>query len=512
MSKKIFIICLTILTITILLTGCGKEPLSSNDNNNEIKIARRLDATNLDPVATNDNTSIWTLSLITEGLVKTSDDGKKLEPNLASSWDISDDKTTYTFHLIPDLKFSDGSPVKGSDWIFSFNRAKNAEENFWKFAVENIDSITAPDDQTLVVKLKKANSSTLSFLSMFNLSVQSEANYQTNKDLYASNGPMGTGPYYLKEHVKDEYISLEKNPYYRQKDTIKTDKLKFITVPDDNSRIMQLQGGDVDIITDVPYENMENLKQDNNIITQGINSTSNKYLILNTTDPILSNPKVRQALAMATDKKQLVDMVLKGYGEEAVSYMPKNGLYWDDSITPLKYDPEAAKSLLTEAGYPDGFTLQFLIRSGNSSYEQIATIIKDQWEKIGVKVNLVPMETAALLEQEKSMKHQVLIGQWTDDLLDPSQLSNYFWNFNVSKGFYTGYNNPAATALFTQSLTELDDQKRAQLYDQLQNIFYNEVPAINLYHEQFTVAMNKNIKGFVQTPLGAYQFNNLVKQ
>ncbi|MBP2650558.1 MAG: putative transporter component [Firmicutes bacterium] len=504
--KKAVSLFLCIVLFGVFLAGCGKNESAVS----QIVIARNLDITDLDPTSTNDNTSIWTLSLLLEGLVKASDDGKKIEPSLAKSWEISSDGLTYTFHLIPNLKFSDGTPVKGEDWVFSFERAKNTAEKYWKFAAENITEVTAPDDQTLVVKIKEPNASTLSYFSMFNMTVQSKAAYE-KAGSYAEKGPIGTGPYYVKEWVKDNYLLLEKNPYYHAQGEPKTAQIKFVVVPDDNARVMQLQSGAVDIITDVPYSSMATLKNANDIQTMGIPSTSDRYLVFNTTDPILGNAKVRQALLYATNKQDIVNMVLNGYGEAAISYMPKNGLFWNDQIQPAPYDVEKAKALLKDAGYPNGFEVEILVRSGNAVFEQIATIIKEQWAKAGVKVNLVSLDTASLLERQNNMKHQIVIGSWTDDLLDPSQLGSYFWDYKVSKSFYTGYQNQTASAIFKQACIELDDNKRADMYKTLQKILYDDSPVINLYHSEFPVALKKNIQGFVQTPLGAYRFDNLVK-
>lgn len=504
--KKTISMLLCIVLFGVFLAGCGKSETAVS----QISIARNLDVADLDPISANDNTSVWTFSLLLEGLVKASDDGKKIEPSLAKSWDISTDGLTYTFHLLPDLKFSDGTPVKGEDWIFSFERAKNASEKYWKFAAENIADIKAPDDKTLVITLKAPNASTLSYFSMFNMAVQSKAAFEKTGS-YAEKGPIGTGPYFVKEWVKDKYLLLEKNPNYHVQGEPKTDQIKFVVVPDDDARVMQLQAGEVDVITDVPYSSMSNLKNAKDIQAVGLPSTSNRYLVFNTTDMILNNPKVRQALVYATNKQELVNMVLNGYGEVATSYMPKNGLFWNDQIQAVPYDAAKAKELLAAAGYPDGFEVELLVRSGNAVFEQIATIIKEQWARAGVKVNLVSLDTASLLDRQNNMKHQIVIGSWTDDLLDPSQLGSYFLDYKVSKGFYTGYQNAAASALFKQACIELDDNKRADMYKTLQKNLYDDVPVINLYHSEFPVAMRSNIQGFAQTPLGAYRFNNLVK-
>lgn len=505
-----------ILTLTIMLsffTGCGTSSTQKSSTQSvasQIVIGRASECDSLDPNVLNDNTSVWTLSLMLEGLVKTNDDGTKIVPDLAKNWNISKDGLVYTFHLIPNLKFSDGSKVTKDDWLFTFQRAMSVADSYWSFATKNIDKVEAPNDNTVIITLKAPSASTLANLTMFNLAVQSKKYYE-KVGSYANTAPMGTGEYSLKTWKKDDYMLLTKNNYYYKAGLPKTKELKFKVVADDDSRVMQLKSKNLDVITDVPFSSMNTLKSESGIKTIGIQSTGNRYLILNTTDPILSNKKIRQALLYATDKSELVKAMLYGYGQQAVSYMPKGGLDWNNQIVPAKYNTKKAKELLKEAGYANGFNIEFLVKSGNQEYQQIATIVKEQWAKIGVNVNIVSLEKASLLEKEYAMKHQVLIGTWSDDLPDPGELGDYFWNYDVSKGFYTGYKNSNASDIYEKTKTELNNNKRKDLFFQLQKTVYDDSPIINLYHPDITVATTDYIKGFSQTPLGKYSFDNLVK-
>ena len=121
------------------------------------------------------------------------------------------------------------------------------------------------------------------------------------------------------------------------------------------------------------------------------------------------------------------------------------------------------------------------------------------------------MDQAALYDDEYAMKHEMVFGSWSDDIADPSQLGAYWWDFDASQCFFTGYQNADAEKIFQKSQTEMDDSAREQLYDQLQQIFYDDVVAINMYHAEATVAMSDSIQGYVQTPLYAYRFDNMIK-
>lgn len=478
----------------------------------EIKYARASDVTNLDPVLVSYTADIQIINMICEELVTTDDEGKNIISGLAESWEVSDDGLTYTFHIIPDLKFSDGTDVTADDWAFSFERAMTTDESSWAFSVSNIESVEAPDDDTVVIKQKEATSNLLSNLSCFNVALQSKAHYEaTNEYTDAGSYPIGTGSYCISDWQTEDHISLTANPYFHG-DAPKTEKITFLTVADDNARMMMLKSGDADIISDVPYSNMEELNNTDGLITAGIESTGNKYIILNeASNKALANKEVRQALLYATDKQTIVDMVLYGYGKTAVSFMPKNGLYWNSEITPVTYDVEKAKELLADAGYADGFDLEVLVPSGNDTYNQIATILKDMWGQIGVNMTITSLDQAAVYDKEYAMEHEMLFGSWSDDIADPSQLGAYWWDYDASQCFFTGYDNKEAQDIFEKSVYELDDSARQDLYYQLQQIFYDDVVAINMYHAESTVAMSDSVQGYVQTPLNVYRFDSLIK-
>ncbi len=475
----------------------------------EIVIAKQRDGYRFDPTTVDDNGAVWLYDLYLEGLVKPSDDGTEIVPCLAKDWTLSEDGLTYTFNLLQNIKLADGTDVTIDDWKFTFERAKAGTEGSWAFAAADIESVSSPAENVLEVKLSQPNAAMLSNFSNFNMCVQSKAYFDKNG--YDNNAPMGTGPYYVTKWAKEEEVVFEKNPNYHVPDEPKTNKLTVKIVPDDESRVMQLQAGEVDIICDVPFSSMQVLDATSGIKTSSLPSMSNRYLVFNVRDEILGNDKVREALKYGTNKQEIVDMVLYGHGEPAVSFMPKGGLFYNDKITPVEYDVEKAKQLLADAGYPDGFELEFFVRSGNAVFEQIATIVKDQWSKLGINVTLTTLETATLLDLQYAGKFQVLVGSWTDDIPDPVSLSEYIFSYESSEGFTSGYHNEEAEKLFNDSQLQLDQNEREQSYFKLQEIFYDDAPLINLYHQNLCCAMKDNIDGFVQIPLGKYRFNNIVK-
>ena len=490
----------------------ASDAASASNTTELVTVGRPADSDNLDPVTCVGNTNIFIFNLIVEGLVKTSDDGMSIEPCLATDWDISDDGLTYTFHLLDNLKFSDGSAVTAQDWEWTFQRAIETEESNWHSAVENIDTVECPDDTTVVVTTKQSAASTLACLCIFELGVQSKAYYdKVGAEQYKS-GIIGTGPFMLKEWKKGEYLSLEANPYYREEGLPLANQVDFKVVADDNARTIQLQGGDIDAATEMPFSTLKQLESDASCQPHADASTITRFLALNTENEFLSDQKVRQALTKATDPQEIVDMVLYGYGQTIGSIFSPTSEYCDATLKPNTPDVEGAKKLLEEAGHKDGFELKILIHGGNQQEQQVATILQSQWSKIGVSLVQDEAEATSYKERMYSMDFDLLIDMWSDDIHDPTPFMQFVFDFDSASGFDTNFRQPDDVAkLNEQADVESDVEKRKELYAQMQQAFAEQAIWIPLYSSPFQNAVREEVSGFVQTPLGNYRFERLTK-
>ncbi|AEF84911.1 putative ABC transporter component [Treponema primitia ZAS-2] len=467
----------------------------------------------LDPVH-EDGTILWIIELAFEGLVdtvETAGGGVALAPALADSWEISADGLFYTFHLKPGVKFADGTPVTTADWIWSFERARDTPESPWASYAEPIKAITAPNANTLVIELKRLNAPFLSMLAVHNFSVQSKARFdKLGADEYFKH-PLGTGPFYFTDWGLHEYYRLEKNPYYYG-GVSKVDVLQFNVVEDDNTRIMQLQAGDIDVCLNPPANRIAELQADKNIDVEIVNSTEQRYVNFNTTKPNLNNATVRRALRMATNKNEIIKMAVFGYGEPTYIVYPRIiGEFFNTDIVDEGYDPVKAKALLTQAGFPNGFTTEISYSNGNSVVEGIATLLKAQWAQIGVTLNLTPMEGAALSEQFDTLNHTITMLRWSEDTNDPAGLTDFIAVYDQSHGFHTGFKNSRMTELAEIAAGTVDTAKRAAAYKEIQKILYDEAPLFPVYQASYFLATRKNISGFKQLSLGQYDLSELVK-
>jgi peptide/nickel transport system substrate-binding protein len=327
-----------------------------------------------------------------------------------------------------------------------------------------------------------------------------------------SKKPMGTGPYMLKEWEIGEYVLFTKNPYYHIEGLPKTEEIKFIVVLDDNTRLLQLATGQLDIATYVPFSKLQEVDSNPKLTAMAVPSTFTYNIFLNHTRKPYDSQKVREALDYGTDKQALVNFILFGNGEVATSFRPPSSLFYNSSLKDRGYDVEKAKALLAEAGYPNGFDAEFLLRSDDLVFEQISVLIKEQWSKIGINVSIHALESGVGKAQYRAFNYDLIVGPWTDDMNDPSAQCEYYFIPENMDCASTGWTSTERAIELTQKgKRETDLEKREQIYLELQQILYDEVPFIPVFHVPFLVAMSNDIEGFVQNPLGTYRFEELVK-
>jgi len=506
MKTKLSLFIVLMLILSVFATASAEGQIAK-----QIVIGRNEDAYDLDAVTLNENTDIVSLKLFLEGLVQVSDDGKSILPCLADSWDISEDRLSYTFHLKPGIKFSDGSLVTTEDWIWSLNRAKN-KESMWSFTLEALENVTAPDDNTLVLKLSGSWAPLLADLAMFNATVQKKALFESMSHEEYSHNVIGTGAYRLKEWKFGEYMLFEKNPYYRKEGLPKTEEIKFVVIPEDTTRLLQLKSGQIDVATSVPFNKMKELNDDPRLVAYGVPSLQVRFLILNHLKKPLDNLKVRLALDYAINKQELVDYILFGYGEVAASMLIPSEAFFNHDIKDRGYHPDKAKALLAEAGYPNGIEFQFNTTSGITEVEQMVVILKEQLKESGITLNILTLEKGLDSALLKAGNFELETRYWYSDIIDPSELCEYAFIPEMGRCLETSWESTdRAIELVEQGKREMDPAKRKQIYLELQKIYYDNVPLIPVFYLPFRVAMDKNIEGFVETPLGVYKFENLVK-
>jgi peptide/nickel transport system substrate-binding protein len=287
------------------------------------------------------------------------------------------------------------------------------------------------------------------------------------------------------------------------------------TIPDDTTRILALQKGDVDAINYPPFSRVADLKKDPNLQILEFPSTSTNFLGLNDRAKPFNDPNVRLALSYAIDRAALIKTINFGVGTPATSFRPKGSLYFNDTLPGWPYDVQKAKDLLTKAGYPNGFSTNFEIMGGNETQKSIATLVQAMWAQIGVKVNIVQTELGLWTSNYRAGTFSLQIRAWTDDIPDPSESVSYFMSSATVQFMHSGWTGPQADAadkLAAQGLTESDSAKRQVIYSQIQQLFNDNLPVIPLWYEPYLVIARSNVVNFTQTPLGIYIWRDLDKK
>ncbi|OWO95002.1 diguanylate cyclase [Rhizobium esperanzae] len=474
-----------------------------------LTIGRREDSTTFDPIKTAQNIDNWVFSNVYDVLIRVDKTGTKLEPGLAESWTASDDGLTYTFK-IRDTKFSDGSPLTAEDAAYSLLRIRDDPASLWSDSYKVIETAIATDAHTLTIKLKNPSAPFLSTLALPNASVISKKGIESLGAEAYGEKPIASGAFVIDEWRRGDRVILKKNPNFWQADRVKLDGVEWISVPDDNTRMLNVQAGELDAAIFVPFSRVEELKKDPNLNVDIDASTREDHLLINHGHGALGKKEVRQALDMAIDKKAIVDAVTFGQGTVANSYIPKGALFHFADNLQRPYDPAKAKEMLAAAGASD-LTLNYLVRAGDEVDEQTAVLVQQQLQKAGITANLQKIDPSQEWDMTVAGDYDISVNYWTNDILDPDQKTTFVLGHDSNNNYLTNYKNEAVKELVAKARLELDPKKREEMYVDLQKMAKEDVNWIDLYYSPYINVSRKNIDNFHQNPLGRFFLEDTVK-
>ncbi|WP_445681378.1 ABC transporter substrate-binding protein [Radicibacter daui] len=481
---------------------------------------RYADSLFLDPVLNDANVDIWILSNLYDTLLQPTDDGKGIQPGLATEWKMSDDGLTLTLTLRDGIEFSDGSPITAEDVAWSLKRAANPDNGVWNFLLTSIKDVKPEGDKTVVISLAHTDPAILSALTVFNSAILPEKAFEaskgeTDKDkaqAFAEH-PITSGPFMLASWERGSSMKLVANPHYWDKGEDGKplpylDGIDFEVLPDDATRILRLQSGEIQGAEFIPYARVDELKNADGIKMELFPSTRVQYVTVNVRSELdgkknpLASGEVRQALNYATNKQAIIQIVTHGVGTPMTSFM--------STATPLHagdkplypYDLAKAKELIKKAGYADGFSTSVLVLAGNQDQIGIGTALQQMWGQIGVKLELQQVDNATLTDQYRKGTFAMRMAAWTDDIADPNEITSYFAYSPTIGALHSGWKNDEVDKLFEASQQELDPAKRADEYKKIQEVFNTTGPIVPLYETPYPVALSKKVHGFLQIPLG----------
>jgi peptide/nickel transport system substrate-binding protein len=456
------------------------------------------------------------LSSVYDRLVRyEAEDMTKLVGGVAESWTVSPDAKTFTFKLRDNQKFESGAPVTADDMAFSLQRVvlMNKTPAFlftqMGWSKDNVrDLVKVLDPQTVQFKITADFAPTLTL----NLMATVAASVVEKKVALANevNGDLGngwlkthsatSGPYKLIAWKPNESITMEANPGYHLGPP-KTKRVVIRHVPEPGSQRLLLEKGDIDIALSLQPDQLKALASNKDIVVESFPYSGTWYVGLNLGDQRLKNPRVRTALRYLVDYQGMADTFLKGRFNVHQTFLPV-GLFSAINYDPYKLDVAKGKALLAEAGYPNGFELR-LGTSNISPQVDMAQSVQQTMAQGGVKVNIVTMEQKQLIAEFRARKHQATLISWTPDYLDPhTNASTFAFNDNDSDdaphplAWRCHYMDAAVNAKTMDAVKEIDPEKRAVMYAELQKTITDEGPYILMFQPANQVASRANVKGY----------------
>jgi peptide/nickel transport system substrate-binding protein len=556
MKKGLTALFISIISLSLMLSACnsgsksGSEssqspsasggaetaaPLSSAPakSGGTVTVAQQSEPANLNPLiyATTSDTNVS--YMIFDSLVKP-DDKLNIVGGLAKTWEISPDGLTYTFHLNEGVKWHDQQPFTAKDVAFTFTSLANpaydggaysrvqpvvGAEDFHSGKATSVSGIKVVDDNTIQFTLTKPNASFLANLSIgvipeHILKDVSPADWAKND---FNRNPVGTGPFKFAKWETGQYIEVDANPDYFG-GAPKLDKV-ITRFGDANTMLAAFMNKEVDIVP-VPADQVASVKSLDFADVKAANDLSVYYVGFNLLNEFFKDPKVRQALAYATDKQLIVSSVIGEYGEVSDDLFPNAHWSHNPDVTKYPYDKEKAKQLLEQAGFKlnsngvyekNGKELKFSLNvpTGKPEREKTSVLLKQQWGEVGVKVDLIQLDFATLVTKllpsgKDGKKRVVKAGDYDAYILgfgvevDPDEYRSYFNSaFMPPNGYnFVSYKNDAINALFDKELSQTNQEERAATFHEIAKILSDDQPWIPIYGQKSVFAANKKISGF----------------
>lgn len=486
---------LAILGAALLVSYCGGEKGGGGATAKDtLVIALMSSPTNLDSRVGNDNASGRVYDLIYSGLIKVTPN-MDYAPDLAQKWETPDDKTII-FHLNPDAKFQNGQPVKAADvkWTYDSLMAPNFVSSK-KSGYAVLDHIEAPDDHTVIFKLKEPNAGIFDNLTLGILPTGADTNVYKTK-------PIGCGPYKVVEFRPDDRVVLEAfDQWHGGAPKIKHVVIRII--PDATTRVLELRRGTVNFeVNAIPFDNVRDFdgKPDFKVVkTPG---SVYQYIAINLRDPILGKKDVRHAIAYAIDRQKIVNDIQRGYAKVTDTMLAEGHWARAENLPTYPYDPAKAKQLLAQAGYPNGFSFTFRT-STDAEANSRAQVIQAMLKQVGINMSIQSNEMATFFADIGKGNFQ-MYSLSRNGVQDPDFYYIIFYSKNLppegqNRGYYV---NPRLDQLLLQGRSTFDRAKRKPIYEEVQRIAADDLPYISLYLQTNVAVMRSNVDGYVQYPAG----------
>ena len=479
-----------------LLVACGggEKKAGGAADKNTLVIALKSSPTNLDSRVGADNASGRLFDLVYSGLVRVTPNFD-YAPDVAEKWETPDDKTI-VFHLNPNAKFHNGQPVTAKDVKWTYDSMM--DPNFVtskRSGYAAVDHIEAPDDHTVIFKLKEPNPGIFDNLTVGILPTGADTNvYKTR--------PIGCGPYKVVDYRVDDRIVLQSFDQWH----LGAPKIKNVVVriiPDLTTMLLELRRGTINFeVNQIAFENVQEFEKNQDFKIVRSSGSVYQYICMNLRDPIFAKPQVRQALAYAIDANRIIKDIQRGYAEPTQTMLAKGHWARVEDLPSYPYDPNKAKLLLAQAGYPNGFSFTFKT-SQDAEANSRAQVMQQMLKQVGITMQIQSNEMSTFFEDIGKGNFQ-MYSLSRNGIADPDFYYVIFFSKNTppdgqNRGSYA---NPRMDQLLIQGRSTFDRAKRKPVYAEVQKIVATDLPYLSLYMQDNVAIMRNNISGYVQYPAG----------
>lgn len=466
--------------------------------------AQGADVTSMDPHQGKETPAVEVTDQIFDTLTVVNPATNELEPQIAESWEQTDD-LTYVFKIRQGIKFHDGSDLTAEDVKFSLDRAINSASV--SYIVDFIDNVEVNDDYTVTVTTKFPYAPALRNLSVPFAAIVPKAIVEADEEGFKTN-PVGCGPYKFVEWKQGDSVTLEAfDDYFGGKPATKNLIMKVI--PEAAQRTIALETGEVDLAYTLASNDVDKIRENPDLQLFEGPSMACEYISMNMNKAPFDDVRVREAINLAIDRQLIVDTILNGAGTVADSIIAPD-VFGYSSPGAYEYNPERAKELLAEAGYPDGFSTS-LWTSDSQTRIEVCQAITAMLMEVGIECNVEVMEFGRFIEQTSNGDHDMAIFGWTTSSKDADYT---FYSLEHSSqqgapGNRTFINDPEVDALIEEARQTTDEQVRLDTYKELQVLLKEINNNAPIYYSDVVVGANAKVEGFVPDPIEYHKLDQV---
>ena len=529
-----FLWSIIIIWAGLLLSSCSKKQTNLERGNleRELYIGIGAEPAALDPQITTGLTEYSVLLSLLEGLTTLNPKTMQVEPGVAKSWEISADGLRYTMYFDPLACWSNGDPVTSNDFLFSFERilspALGAPYAYMLYPIKQAKAfhtgkikdftqvgLSAPDASTLVIELESPTPYLLSLMThntwwpVHPPTILKFGSMTSRISKWTKAGNfVGNGPYQLREWRLNSQIYVTRNLHYRKADLVKLNGMHFLPIESETEE-RAFRAGQLHLTSTVPVHRIDWYRNNYPESLHLDTALGVYYYMLNTARPPLDNPLVRKALAYAIDREQITKHILRAGQSPAYHFTPPNtGGY--SATRQFDYDPELARQLLSEAGYPngEGFPSFELLYNTSQSHRTIAVAIQQMWKtQLGIEIELYNQEWKAYLSTRESGDFDILRAAWFGDYDDP----NTFLSLGVTDNGnnHTNWSHPRYDHLIEQAARTQDPKVRHKLFEEAENILISQMPVIPIYFYVTSRLIDPSVTGWHPSLLDTHPYQAL---